>query len=139
MRKLGKVILHVKLSILNTQLNKQGESIVRKNLTRNTGDATGRMQKRQRDSNVINLIQQEKTTGNAIGKMLDAWRRLKTIAGIPASGLILVSWQVLDQTQQVLKATLQIWTHLELQQENSVGETSRLQSHRVLLMFTHLN
>ena len=138
-RKLGKVILHVKLSTLHTQLKKQGESIVRKNLMRNTGDATGRMQKRQRDSNVINLIQQERTTGNAIGKMLDAWRWLKTIAGIHASGLILVSWQVSDQTQQVLKATLQIWTHLEPQQENSVGETSRLQSHRVLLMFTYLN
>ena len=139
MRKLGKVILHVKLSTLHTLLKKQGDSIVIKKLTRSTGDATGRMQKRQRDSNVINLIQQERTTGNAIGKMLDAWRWLKTIAGIHASGLILVSWQVSDQTQQVLKATLQIWTHLELQQENSVGETSRLQSHRMLLMFTHLS
>ena len=139
MRKLGKVILHVKLSTRNTLLQKQGDSTVSKNLTWSTGDVTGRMQKRQRDLNVINLIQQEKTTGNAIGKMLDAWRRLKTIAGIPVFGLILASWQVSDQTRQVLKATLQIWTHLDLQQENSVGETSRLQSHRVLLMFTHLN
>ena len=112
---------------------------MRKNLTRNTGDATGRMQKRQRDSNVINLIQQEKTTGNAIGKMLDAWRRLKTIAGIPASGLILVSWLVLDQIQQALRTTIQLWIQQELQEESSVGETSKLQSLRVLLMFIHLN
>ena len=71
-RKLGKVILHVKLSTLNTLLKKQGDSTVSKNLTWSTGDVTGRMQKRQRDLNVINLIQQMKSTGNVIGKMLDA-------------------------------------------------------------------
>ena len=72
MRKLGKVILHVKLSTRNTLLQKQGDSTVSKNLTWSTGDVTGRMRKRQRDLNVINLIQQMKSTGNVIGKMLDA-------------------------------------------------------------------
>lgn len=72
MRKLGKVILHVKLSTLHTLLKRQGDSTVSKNLTRSTGDAIGRMQKRQRDLSVINLIQQMKSTGNVIGKMLDA-------------------------------------------------------------------
>ena len=43
-----------------------------KNLIWSSGDATGRTQKRQRDLNVINLTQQMKSTGNAIGKMLDA-------------------------------------------------------------------
>ena len=71
MRKLGKVILHVKLSTRNTLLQKQGDSTVSKNLTWSTGDVTGRMRKRQRDLNVINLIQQMKSTGNVIGKMLD--------------------------------------------------------------------
>ena len=70
-RKLGKVILHVKLSTRNTLLQKQGDSTVSKNLTWSTGDVTGRMRKRQRDLNVINLIQQMKSTGNVIGKMLD--------------------------------------------------------------------
>ena len=139
MRKLGKVILHVKLSTRNTLLQKQGDSTVSKNLTWSTGDVTGRMRKRQRDLNVINLIQQMKSTGNVIGKMLDVQRWLETIAGIPASGLILVSWLVLDQIQQVLRTTIQLWIQQELQEESSVGETSKLQSLRVLLMFTHLN
>ena len=139
MRKLGKVIQRVKVSTLHTLMKRQGDSIVNKNLIWSSGDATGRMQKRQRDLNVINLTQQMKSTGNAIGKMLDAQRWLETIAGIPASGLILVSWLVLDQIQQVLRATSQVWIQLELQQESLVGETSKLQLHRVLLMFTHLN
>ena len=56
-RKLGKVILNVRLSTLNTPLKKQVDSTVSKNLTWSTGDVTGRMQKRQKDLNVINLIQ----------------------------------------------------------------------------------